>query len=120
MRYLEFDPERNEDEYGIIVTGVARSRKPFSVDEILSLSNIFKKFETIGQRRMESNGAVYELKQKGTVALEDAEYNLVHEALKQTPWSPSHVHEVAKGLQLFLDAPKHEPVKAKALVDDQR
>jgi hypothetical protein len=113
MRYLEFNKENEVscDMYEIIYDGILASNKPITWDaETRVVEHLLDALEELGVPTIRGVSATFALSKSGTVVIEDVEYMLMLDILKEVRWKTGISRTVNKTVAFLRDAPSNPPV----------
>lgn len=115
MRYIIFTPE-DSTSYEVMYDGIHATRRSFSGQETRIVAKVLEKVEAFGSQfvrgKDQEGRAIYSYKMNpdgSMLVLEDAEYNLLREAIDQTPWSAAGARKVPALMDLLDKAPTKDP-----------
>jgi hypothetical protein len=113
MRYLYFDGEKATQIYEVLYDGLLNTTRGLEApSETRVMSRILDKMESIGLSTERGGIKTFTLACESRVTLEDAEYQLMGEALKAVRWSSKAARIVTAALDLFSEASELERVAA--------
>lgn len=109
MRTLDFAPD-NKQHFEIIYDGIIGSARGFDgKNEARVIGRVLDKLEGIGETTQRGGMTTYRLRESGgTVELEDAEFELMYDAISHVKWSARFARQVAQTFE-WLDASSREP-----------
>lgn len=114
MRYLVFTKD-DETAFDMLMQGIHLTRRSFTGPETRVVAKILDKVEAIATSTdaLDDNGkrtTTFKMKPEGgMISLEDAEFNLVKEAVDQTPWNARGARKVVLLFDILDKAPNKEP-----------
>jgi hypothetical protein len=105
MRILNFNGAR--DEYEVLYMGLLATSRGFEAPiETRLHSRLLDKFEAIG---VPTDDAFTLMPDGGRVTLEEVEYQLMEDCLKQVKWKASGTRRANKAMDFFYEADSDTP-----------
>ena len=111
MRTLNFQGSDSAEIFEILYQRLVNSTRGFEAPtETRVLSHILDKLEAIGTPVEQGGVATFTLNgfEMGSVKLEEAEFKLMAEALREVKWTAKAARKVTRAMDFFYEAPESD------------